>query len=234
MKNIFLFLLSFCFATVAKTQIDYTGNYGFQKKVMYDKDDETKPSKDEINQGSMGSLTLLKIDTDKYKFWLSCNRGWPSFNMGDIDGFIKLDSNKASFVNTLEYTTSDSSCKLLFFFNAGYIKVEQNSADNDCGFGHAVYASGKYKKQNALKIKNAGLQRMYYSIEKYSVSAEKIYLSAEANAGTMTKQYFIKGDIVIAIREKDGFIYTEFITPGGKLVYGWLNKLQLTLVKNKI
>jgi hypothetical protein len=75
---------------------------------------------------------------------------------------------------------------------------------------------------------------MYYSIEKYSVSAEKLYLSAEANVESITKQYFIKGNIVIAIREKDGFIYTEFITPAGKLVYGWLNKLQLTLVKNKI
>jgi hypothetical protein len=234
MKNIFLLTLLFCFAGIAKAQVDYTGNYGFQNKVYYDKDSEMKPSKDEINQGSMGSLTLLKIDTNKYKFWLSCNRGWPSFNMGDIDGFIKLDSNKAGFVNAVEYTGSDSSCKLLFFFTAVYIKLNQNSTDNDCGFGHNVYADGKYKKQDAKRIKNAELQRMYYSIEKYSVSAEKLYLSAEANVESITKQYFIKGNIVIAIREKDGFIYTEFITPAGKLVYGWLNKLQLTLVKNKI
>jgi hypothetical protein len=191
-----------------------------------------KPSKDEKGSGRMGNLTLLKIDTNKYKFWLSCNRGWPSFNMGDIDGVIEVNGSKAKFTTTMEYT--DSSCKLLFFFNTKYITVEQNSSDNDCGFGHAVYADGKYPKKNGRKIKNAELQAWYMAIEKYRIVTDKTFLFKEANAQNETKQYFIKGDIVIAIREKDGFIYTEFITPAGKLVYGWLNKLQLTVVKNKI
>ncbi len=232
MKNTYLLILSFCFATVAKTQVDYTGKYGFQNKVRYDKDAESKPAKDAINLGSTGNLILLKIDTGKYKFWLSANRGWPSFNMGDIDGIIELTGNKASFTTTMEYT--DSSCRLLFYFYPGYIKVQQNASDNDCGFGHAVYADGKYSKQNAKKIKNAELQAWYTAIEKFIIIADKAFLFKEANAQNQTKQYFIKGDTVIAIREKDGFIYTEFITPAGKLVYGWLNKLQLSIAKNKI
>jgi hypothetical protein len=230
MKNIFLLFICFCCNIAAKTQTDYTGNYHFQMKVYYDKEAEVKPSKDEIDQGRMGHLTLMKIEADKYKFWLSANRGWPSYNQGDIDGIIEIKNAKASFAEKQDYV--DSVCKLLFFFNSGYITVEQKSSDNDCGFGHNVFTDGKYKKQNSKRLKNAELGSKYMTPEKYTVTDEKAYLFAEAGGHTdPKKQYFVKGDIIISIREKEEFIYTEFINPAGKFVYGWLYKSQLTPLK---
>lgn len=230
MKNTILLLLFCSFVITANTQTDYTGNYHFQMKVYYDKDSEIKPSKDEIDQGRMGHLTLLKIEANKYKFWLSANRGWPSYNQGDINGIIDIKGNKADYVEKMEY--NDSSCKLLFFFNSSYIKMEQKSTDSDCGFGHNVFATGKYNKQNSKRIKNADLQNLYMTPEKYIITDERAYLFAEANAeAVQKKQYFVKGDVIFLIQEKDEFIYTEFINPAGKFVYGWLNKSQVSPVK---
>jgi hypothetical protein len=44
MKNFFCF-----FSTVAKARVDYTVNYGFKNKAIFDKGAEPKPSRDEIN-----------------------------------------------------------------------------------------------------------------------------------------------------------------------------------------
>lgn len=231
MKSIILLFLFSGLAITAKTQIDYTGNYGFQMKVYYDKDSEIKPSKDERGLGRTGHLKLMKMDPGKYRFWLSANRGWPSYNQGDIDGILDIKNNKASFTAKMDY--ADSACKLLFFFYTAYIKVEQTSSDSDCGFGHNVFTTGKYNKQNSKKLTNKELLELTVAeVEEYVIVEEKAFLFTEANAESgQKKQYFVKGDIIFSMREKDEFIYTEFINPAGKFVYGWLNKSQVSPVK---
>lgn len=225
MKTIFSCLLFLCIITVTEAQADYTGNYHFQSKVYYDKDSEIKPGKDELDLGRMGDLTLLKIDSFNYKFWLSANRGWPSYNQGNLDGIISVKDGKAIFSVLQEY--SDSACKINFRFYNNYVKVDQLSTDNDCGFGMNVYADGRYPKKNANRLKNKDLENMYIDYTKYKVQSDKTYLYEDGAGSTVKKQYFIKSDTVLAFSETPLYIYTEFISTSGKFIYGWLKKSEL-------
>jgi hypothetical protein len=213
----------------ANAQADYSGNYGYQMKVYVDKDSEIKPSKEERGQGRMGDLTLFRIEKNKYKFWLSVNRGWPSYNMGELDGFIEVENSRAVYNTKMEF--SDSSCAVLFVFSAKSIEVEQSSGSNECGFGHNVYAGGTYKLKTRKAPKNIPLINSYYSVSKYKVISEKAFLYEDAEGSIQKKQYFIKGDNIILLNSNAGFIYTEYFTPGGKFVYGWLKKEALIEVK---
>ena len=216
----FLWQTAFC-------QADYSGNYGFQSKIYVDKSSTLKPSKDE--QGHLGALTLLKIDNDKYKFWLSANRGWPSYNNGEINGILIFKNKVAVFTKKLEY--SDSSCKINFYFNPGFVQVDQKANDIDCGFGHNVFADGKYKKKDAHKINNAELRDLYIDVSFYKVITAKAFLSVDEAGINQKQQYFIKGDKILCTEENDSFIYVESISPSGKFVYGWLKKVDVVLVK---
>jgi hypothetical protein len=229
MKITAALIIYLLFAFFANAQNDYSGNYGFQMKVYVHKDSEKKPSKEERGQGRMGDLTLLRIEKNRYKFWLSVNRGWPSFNMGELDGFIEVENNEAVYTAKMEF--SDSSCAVIFVFSAKSIKVEQSSGSNECGFGHNVYAGGTYKLKTRKAPKNIPLINSYYSVSKYRVISEKAFLYEDAEGTIQKKQYFIKGDNIILLNSNAEFIYTEYFTPGGKFVYGWLKKEALKEVK---
>ena len=228
MRKIFLFI-SIVFASVnVEAQIDYSGNYHFQFKVYVDRNSPLKPKRDEISQGRMGDLTLFKIDSVKYKFWLSANRGWPSYNQGNIDGIIDVKDAKALYKGKQDYT--DSSCIIVFHFYKSYIEVEQKSSDSQCGFGFNVYADGKYSKRTSTKLKNADLENIYVEYTKYKILSDKAFMF-EDGSGTKTKrQYFIKDDIVLGAIETENFVYVEFISRSGKFIYGWLKKSEIKAI----
>jgi hypothetical protein len=143
MKKILFCLILFFFFIKVEAQTDYSGNFGFQHKIFNQADVKVKRNKDDV--GRMGNLTLFKIDNNKYKFWLSANRGWPSYNQGDIDGIINIISDTAVFKITQE--DSQLPCVIAFKFSTNYIELEQRSTDADCSFGWNVYADGKYRKR---------------------------------------------------------------------------------------
>lgn len=227
MRKIFYCLILFFISIKIEAQIDYSGNYGFQSKVYIDKDSEWKPNKDELDQGRMGELTLFKIDSVKYKFWLSANRGWPSYNQGNIDGIIDIKRGKAVFKVKQDY--SDSSCVIVFVFNNNYLEVEQRSSDSDCGFGMNVYADGKYKRRGIKKIKNAGLEDLYTDFTKYEIISGKAFLFEDGSGDKMKKPYFIKGDNVLSTAENDNYVYVEYISASGKFIYGWIKKSEIKI-----
>lgn len=225
MTKIFL-----CFAVVLlsvsiQAQTDHSGNYGFSFPVPK----ELHPPKNEKNAGAMGDLTLFKIDSVQYKFWLNVNRGYPSYNMGYLDGIIAVKNNKAIFRQKQDYT--DSTCVMVFDFNKNYIQMEQRSSDFDCGFGHNVFADGKYDKKDSYKLKNADLKKQYIEIERYQVDAAKAFVFEDSSGIKQKKQYFIKGDIVFSPAENDAYAYVEYITASGKFIYGWLKKSDLKTIK---
>ena len=156
MKKIILLLLIIFTVNETFAQTDYSGSYSFQEKVNYQKGDKMKPGKED--QGRGGSLKLFKLDDGRYKFWLSLSKGWPSYNMGEVDGFISVVNNKATFSEKNEYSEGD--CKIVFTFSNGSVKIEQMSTDSECGFGMGVYADGDYKVKSAGKMKNVELEKM--------------------------------------------------------------------------
>ena len=223
MKAILFCVLFFSMATTSAAQVDHTGNYGFKTKPAFDKDSKIKPGKED--EGKTGDLTLLKIDADRYKFWLSVSRGWPSYNLGEINGIMIIKDGKASFSVMQEY--AETLCKINFIFGTNYVEVEQLSTDSDCGFGHAVYADGKYLKRNATRLTGKGLEKIYSTYSRYRIQPAKAYLYEDGKGAVIKKQYFVRGDTVVAVAETPRFIYTEFISASGKFIYGWLKKSEL-------
>jgi hypothetical protein len=229
MKRIGALTAFFLIVFFADAQVDYSGSYGFQMKVYVNKDSEIKPSKEERGQGRTGELTLFRLEKNRYKFWLYVNRGWPSFNMGFLDGFIEVVNDRTVYTTKVEF--SDSSCAVAFVFSAKGIEVTQSSGSNECGFGHNVYANGTYKLKTKSRPKNIPLTYLYYSVSKYRVVSDKAFLYDDAEGTVQKKQFFIKGDTIVLFNSNPGFIYTEYFTPGGKFVYGWLKKEALTEIK---
>jgi len=42
-------------------------------------------------------------------------------------------------------------------------------------------------------------------------------------------QYFIRGDKLLSIAETEKTVYTEFFTPAGKFIYGWVKKADIKM-----
>jgi hypothetical protein len=227
MKKIILFLAIISGPGKIFAQIDHSGSYGFQYKIQYDKSSSEKLGKDE--QGRSGSLHLLKLDDGRYKFWLSASKGWPSYNLGELNGFITIKNSKAGYNEKNDY--SEAACKIVFTFSANNIKIEQQSTDMDCGFGMGVYTDGDYKSKSANKLKNTDLENMNSGFSKYNIAVAKAYLYDDKAGNTLKNQYFIKGDKVIATDETDQFIYVEYISNSGKFIYGWLKKFEVKITK---
>ncbi len=73
------------------------------------------------------------------RFYLDLSRGPPSYNMGSMDGFSKVKNNY------IEYSYNDFGyCKMFIFVFKTHSIVAQDG--DECGFGHAVYGTGIYKK----------------------------------------------------------------------------------------
>jgi hypothetical protein len=220
MKKYLLFFSVLCISTICLGQINYSGEYGYSFKP------QGKPPKDEAGEGPQGNLTLLKIDENVYRFWLDVNKGWPSYNMGEADGTITIKGDSAVSDNT--YESAENKCLLHFYFKKDKVVIATDANGFDCGFGHGVYADGDYKRKKKQPVmNNAWLKKQSQEAEPYKVVAVKAVLYDDENLTKAKKQYFIKGDVVLNIKENDKAIYTEFIAANGKFIYGWIKKSDL-------
>jgi peptide methionine sulfoxide reductase MsrB len=166
---------------------------------------------------------LIRLEGNKYRFWLDVDKGWPSYNLGTTDGTITFMKDTASFDNT--YEDAKKSCILKFRVTKNAVHISSQSASSDCGFGNAVMADGVYTKWKVQpKLNNAWLKDQYFEAPKVLITANKTILYKDENAVYPTTQTFAKGETLLNIAETEKTIYTERFTASGKFVYGWIKK----------
>ena len=163
------------------------------------------------------------MDGDLYRFWLDVTTGWPNYNVGETDGTITLVNDTASFDNTFE--DAERPCILNFQLSNNVITINSQSTSFNCGFGNGVHADGEYTFDKVQpKLDNIWLQKEYYSSPTIEVIKNKAQLYSDENCLYAKTQFFVKGNKLLSIAENQTSIYTEFITPDGKFMWGWLNK----------
>lgn len=95
-----------------------------------------------------GGLLLLVDDAGATRFQLQLWRGAPTYNMGWLEGQLKVKDAKASFVSREGGWT----CRIDFVFSGTSATLRQvEGSDAECGFGHAVYADGTYVRKSRQK-----------------------------------------------------------------------------------
>lgn len=106
-----------------------------------------KENSNEIKVLALGKRKL-KISFDLVYPFID-GTGEMSANMGEAEGSAEINGDTAVF------TSSESGgCKITIkFVKPGSLKVTQNGADSQCGFGFNVSASGNYRKVNGAKPK---------------------------------------------------------------------------------
>lgn len=99
---------------------------------------------EDIEKGSVGTVTVYTENKDYAIFYIDVNRGAPSYNMGLLLGKIKLENGYGIYYKKDEY--SDGSCKFSMKFKPHELTITTLEEQGDCGFGHGVYIDGTYTK----------------------------------------------------------------------------------------
>jgi len=223
-KNLFLPVL-LAVGMIVQAQTNFSGAYGYYFKPQGD------PPAAEKNRGPKGSLVLLKMDGDKYRFWLDVETGWPRYHVGETDGTITFVNDTASFDNTFEDATNP--CILSFKVTGNIVTINSHSTSFNCGFGQGVHADGDYAK---LKIQpalnNDWLKKEYPQspVALVTNNRAEIFQDETCLHSFSPKRYFVKGDKFMSIAETEKCIYTEYIPSPGKFVYGWIKKSEVKLL----
>jgi hypothetical protein len=226
MKISLIVSLLFLWTVTCFAQKDLTGTYGYSFKP------QGNPPKEAVNAGPSGKLVLMKMEGNKYRFWLDVTIGWPSYNLGETDGTLSFVNDTASFDNTFEDATNP--CILKFKYNNGTVIINGFSNSYNCGFGNGVNADGEYawlKKQPLLN--NQWLRKEYPEAPGIVITNDKAELFRDESLlyPFTPKQYCNKGESMLGIVQTEKAVYTEYITPSGKLIYGWLKKSAVKIGK---
>lgn len=127
--------------TYAQTKyVNPEGYYELVSKVKYDSSEV---------YGRFGTINVKSISSTQLYFELDINRGAPSYNNGFAADTLEYKNNQVVFT-----TDSDSSCVLTLTFSKRGITLIQKADDVNmsCGFGHAVYAEGFYKRKKGTPV----------------------------------------------------------------------------------
>ncbi len=103
----------------------------------------------ELDNKAGGMLMVIHLPDNKLRFDLECNRGAPSYNMGEASGTIAIKNATAIF-RTTEF---GGECKITFEFQKSGVAVSQTGSDTECGFGLGVRCDGKYRLKNRKRPK---------------------------------------------------------------------------------
>jgi hypothetical protein len=122
----------------AMTLINPTGSYKLDNKTTIKHGD---------TYGYFGEAKIKLLDSSKIAISFFICKGAPSYNSGSFIDTLKYLNTKATY----RTPDDDTSCKITFTFSNKGLTVEQYQADINfgCGFGHAVFADGFYKKISA-------------------------------------------------------------------------------------
>ncbi len=220
MKIYFLTFISLISISVL-AQTDYTGIYNYSFPITH-KLSDLKPSKED--GGPSGEIILAKTSGDNYVFWLNVNRGWPSYNMGFMTGKMEIKNGKAKYIHKDEY--SDGSCILALSVKPAQIEIESQGYEH-CGFGHAVYADGTFKKSKKILTNEYLFATLEEMGDVKEIKSEKATIYEDSTLQTPTKQYFIKKDKVYTSEVSRKAVYIEYVAKGQKYVHGWIKKEDL-------
>ncbi len=216
MKKIILLLaLAFCYGH-SFAQANYSGSYG------YTLPNNDLPKNNTITPG--GNLVLVKMEGNKYRFWLDVVIGPPGYNRGETDGTITFVNDTASFDNTFEDATHP--CILKFKITKNVITINSESTSFNCGFGNGVNADGNYTRLKVQPvIDNKWLNDQYPESPILTITAKKALLYHDENCRMEKEGSFVKGKSLLNVAETTSTFYTEYITPQGKFMYGWIKKI---------
>ena len=90
-----------------------------------------------------GGILLLREGPSGVDFQLELWRGAPTQNMGFLEGRLEVKAGKATFLQR----EGNWVCEIAFVFDGEHVKLRQvQGSDAACGFGHAVYADGTFKR----------------------------------------------------------------------------------------
>jgi len=211
---------------VSAAPTNLSGNYGYSFKPNGDTGNDKQAT------GPTGNLSLLKMEGNKYRFWLDVTIGWPNYNVGETDGTLTFINDTASFDNTFE--DAENPCILKFKVTGNMIHINSMSTSFNCGFGNGVNADGDYTKLTSQPVMNNDwLKKQYYQTPILLITANKAELFQDENTRRPypVPQYFKTGDSLLSIAETEKTIYTEYFTPAGKFLYGWLRKTDVKVIE---
>lgn len=220
MKIYFLILISLISISV-HAQTDYTGIYNYSFPITHELSD-LKPSKED--GGPSGEIILARTSGDNYVFWLNVNRGWPSYNMGFMTGNMEIKNGKAKYIHKDEY--SDGSCILDFRIKPLLIEIESQGYEH-CGFGHAVYADGTFKKSKKILTSAYLFSTLEGMGDVKEIKSEKAVIYKDSTLQIPTKQYFIRKDKVYTSEMAQKAVFVQYVAKGQKYVSGWIKKEDL-------
>ncbi len=215
--NTAILLLSYSMITYS--QPNYSGVYGYSLKPP------GNTGNDKQATGPAGKLVLLKMEDNKYRFWLDVTIGWPTYNAGETDGTISFVNDTASFDNTFE--DAEKPCILKFRVEGNTITINSLSTSFNCGFGNQVHADGEYPRLKAQPVlDNKWLKKEYSQAPLVTAKGEKAEIFQDENCLVpfSPKKYFIKGNSFLNIAETQKSMYTEDIPSPGKFTWGWIRK----------
>jgi hypothetical protein len=99
----------------------------------------------EYDNGAAGSLQMYFDGKEDYYFYLDYVKGSPSYNMGTLEGIMKIYGNIGVFNASLY---DSDVCKIIFLFDENGVFIKQYTDDLSCGFGNNVFISEYYIKDN--------------------------------------------------------------------------------------
>ncbi len=227
-KRVLIALAIILSSFFAGAQANLSGAYGYSMKI------EGNPGNDKDATGPKGTLVLLRMEDNKYRFWLDVTIGWPNYNVGETDGTITFVNDTASFDNTFEDATTP--CILKFKLNGTTININSLSTSFNCGFGNGVNADGDYARLKTQPVlNNDWLKKEYHQSPTITITSNKAELFQDENGlrPFTKKQYFVKGDKLLSIAETEKTVYTEFISASGKFIYGWIKKTDVKMMDSE-
>lgn len=121
----------------------------------------------EYDNGAAGSLQMYFDGKEDYYFYLDYVKGPPSYNMGSLEGVMKIYGNIGVFNASLY---DSDLCKIIFLFDENAVFIKQYTDDTACGFGHNVFISEYYIKDNT---ENKRIQPSENSSGTYTNSTNK-------------------------------------------------------------
>jgi hypothetical protein len=122
----------------------------------------------EFEDGPAGFLQLYFDGKEDYYFLLEYVKGPPSYNMGTLEGIMKIYGNIGVFAAKM-YDVDF--CKVVFVFDDNGVHVKQYTSDSDCGFGGNVYINQYYYQNNT---ENKPVPQTENSSGKYTKSTNKL------------------------------------------------------------
>ena len=100
----------------------------------------------DVEKGRIGTIFIYSETDTTILFYINLNRGAPSYNMGSLYGRVKITGDSGMFYSKFDYAAKG--CKWTFRFTKNSLTIKTVDEEYDCGFGHAVFGDGEFKRKS--------------------------------------------------------------------------------------